>query len=87
MTDWGLHLYYNIVSLVSRRSVDNAGFPWNLVENAGSEKRYEKGTCPVADDLFEKSIIMSIPSCLTSEDEADVIQAFTKVMNHEAPGT
>ena len=87
MTDWGLHLYYNIVSLVSGRSVDNAGFPWNLVENAGSEKRYEKGTCPVADDLFEKSIIMSIPSCLTSEDEADVIQAFTKVMNHEAPGT
>jgi dTDP-4-amino-4,6-dideoxygalactose transaminase len=84
MTDWGLHLYYNIVSLVSRRSVDNAGFPWNLVENAGSEKRYEKGTCPVADGLFEKSIIMSIPSCLTSEDEADVIQAFTKVMNHYA---
>ena len=87
MTNWGLHLYYNIVSLVSRRSVDNAGFSWNLVENAGSEKRYEKGTCPVADGLFEQSIIMSIPSCLTPEDEADVIQAFTKVMNHEAPGT
>jgi len=87
MTNWGLHLYYNIVSLVSRRSVDNAGFPWNLVENAGSEKRYEKGTCPVADGLFEQSIIMSIPSCLTPEDEADVIQAFTKVMNHYARGT
>ncbi len=87
MTNWGLHLYYNIVSLVSRRSVDNAGFPWNLVENAGSEKRYEKGTCPVADGLFEQSIIMSIPSCLIPEDEADVIQAFTKVMNHYARGT
>jgi 8-amino-3,8-dideoxy-alpha-D-manno-octulosonate transaminase len=82
MTDWGLHLYYNIVSLVSRRSVDNAGFPWNLVENTSSEKRYEKGSCPVADHLFERSIIMSIPSCLTPEDEADVIQAFKKVMNH-----
>jgi 8-amino-3,8-dideoxy-alpha-D-manno-octulosonate transaminase len=84
MTDWGLHLYYNIVSLVSRRSVDSAGFPWNLAENAGSEKRYEKGTCPVADHLFERSIIMSVPSCLAPEDEADVIQAFKKVMNHYA---
>src|SRR5207248_6823019 len=36
MTDWGLHLYYNIVSLVARRSVDR-GFPWTLAENASSE--------------------------------------------------
>jgi 8-amino-3,8-dideoxy-alpha-D-manno-octulosonate transaminase len=87
MTDWGLHLYYNIVSLVSRRSIDQAGFPWNLAENANSEKRYEKGTCPVADRLFEQSIIISIPSCLTPEDETDVIQAFTKVMNDCTRGT
>lgn len=80
MTEWGLHLYYNVVSLVMRRSVDKLGFPWSLLENAGSEMRYEKGTCPVADGLFERSIIMSIPSCLTSEDEADIIQAFKKVL-------
>jgi dTDP-4-amino-4,6-dideoxygalactose transaminase len=82
MTDWGLHLYYNIVSLVARRSVDKMGFPWNLVENADSEMRYEKGTCPVADDLFERSIIMSIPSCLSSTDEDDIIHAFRKVIPH-----
>jgi len=80
MTEWGLHLYYNVVSLVMRRSVDKLGFPWSLLENAGSEMRYEKGTCPVADGLFERSIIMSIPSCLTSENEADIIQAFKKVL-------
>lgn len=82
MSDWGLHLYYNIVSLVTKQSIDNAGFPWSLVENASSEKRYEKGTCPVADDLFERSIIMSIPSCLTAADENDIIHAFTKVMKN-----
>lgn len=82
MTDWGLHLYYNIVSLVRKRSVDELGFPWNLIENASSKKRYEKGTCPVADSLFERSIIMSIPSCLKSADEDDIIQAFTKVLTH-----
>jgi dTDP-4-amino-4,6-dideoxygalactose transaminase len=80
MTDWGLHLYYNIVSLVTRRSIDGGGFPWNLSENAGSEMRYQKGTCPKADDLFERSIIMSIPSCLKSNDEDDIIHAFQKVV-------
>ena len=82
MTEWGLHLYYNIVSLIRRRSIDRLGFPWNLVENATSEKHYDKGMCPVADSLFERSIIMSIPSCLKSTDEDDIIQAFTKVLRH-----
>lgn len=80
MTDWGLHLYYNIVSLVAKRSVDNRGFPWNLAENNTSEQRYEKGTCQAADSLFERSIIMSIPSCLSERDEADIVTAFTKVL-------
>jgi 8-amino-3,8-dideoxy-alpha-D-manno-octulosonate transaminase len=82
MTDWGLHLYYNIASLVTRRSVDGRGFPWSLSENAGSEMRFVKGTCPNADQLFERSIIMSIPSCLTARDEDDIVHAFEKVMLH-----
>jgi 8-amino-3,8-dideoxy-alpha-D-manno-octulosonate transaminase len=82
MTDWGLHLYYNIVSLVKKHSVDPRGFPWTLSENKESEMRYERGTCPVADSLFERSIIMSIPSCLNQDDEDDIIRAFTKVVNY-----
>lgn len=82
MTDWGLHLYYNIVSLVTKCSIDKAGFPWTLAENRGSEMQYDKGTCPQADSLFERSIIMSIPSCLTTGDEDDIIHAFQKVLNH-----
>src|SRR5439155_17311662 len=75
MTDWGLHLYYNIVSLLDMRSVDANGFPWKLSENAGLQKQYRKGACPFADSVFERSIIMSIPSCLTNRDEDDIIQA------------
>ena len=82
MTDWGLHLYYNIVSLVSKRSVDKAGYPWTLAENRGSDMRYDKGICPTADSLFERSIIMSIPSCLSAQDENDIVQAFRKVMHY-----
>lgn len=81
MTDWGLHLYYNIISLVKRCSIDKLGFPWDMTENASSEKRYDKGTCPVADSLFERSVIMSIPSNLKPNDEDDIIRAFAKVLN------
>lgn len=79
MTDWGFHLYYNIASLVGRTSVDRAGFPWNLAENSGLRSEYAKGTCPVADSLFERSILLAIPSSLTGRDEQDIVRAFEKV--------
>jgi len=56
MTDWGLHIYSNITSLINKTSVDKKGFPWNLSENKRSETNYGKGACPVADSLFERSI-------------------------------
>ncbi len=75
MTDWGLHLYYNNASLVHRR-----GLAWRLSENQGLERDYSKGTCPVADGLFERSILLPVPSCLTEQDENDIILAFEKVL-------
>ena len=83
MTGWHLHLYYNIVSLVRKTSVDRNGFPWKLAENRGLEREYGKGACPVADSLFERSILLPIPSCLTTEDEDDIIRAFERVLSHE----
>lgn len=82
MTDWGLHIYSNIVSLVNKTSTDGKGFPWTLAENRSSKLQYAKGTCPVADDLFERSILIAIPSCLTETDEDDIIHAFRKVLAH-----
>jgi 8-amino-3,8-dideoxy-alpha-D-manno-octulosonate transaminase len=80
MTEWGLHLYYNNASLVRKASVDGRGFPWNLAENAGLGRDYSKGACPNADSLFERSIILPIPSCLTRQDEDEIIAAFEKVL-------
>jgi len=76
MTDWGLHLYYNNLSLLARR-----GFPWDLPANEGSVRDYSKGACPVADSLFERSILIPIPSCLTEQDEKDIILAFEKTLS------
>jgi dTDP-4-amino-4,6-dideoxygalactose transaminase len=82
MTDWGLHVYSNIVSLVNQTSVDTAGFPWKLAENEQSKPTYSKGACPTADSLFERSILLAIPSCLTERDEDDIVFAFRKVLTH-----
>jgi 8-amino-3,8-dideoxy-alpha-D-manno-octulosonate transaminase len=82
MTDWGLHIYFNIVSLVNKTSIDKSGFPWKLVENQGSNPSYTKGTCPVADSLFERSTLLAVPSCLTEKDEEEIIHAFRKVLSH-----
>ena len=80
MTEWGLHLYTNNVSLVNKTSVDSLGFPWNLSENQSSVRNYSKGACPRADSLFERSILLPIPSCLTRKDEREIIRAFEKVL-------
>jgi 8-amino-3,8-dideoxy-alpha-D-manno-octulosonate transaminase len=81
MTRWGLHLYYNNLNLLRRASVDGRGFPWNLPANQGLGGSYEKGSCPVADNLFERSILLPIPSCLTPDDEGDLEEAFEKVLS------
>ncbi len=85
MTSWGLHLYYNNLSLLKRASIEPGGFPWNLPANKDSAAQYEKGSCPCADSLFERSILLPIPSCLKLADEADIIAAFEKVIKALAP--
>ncbi len=85
MTDWGLHIYYNIPSLVLKTSIDKGNFPWGLAENRDSVAEYGKGTCPQADSLFERTNLIAIPSCLTKQDEQDIIAAFTKVLSSVTP--
>lgn len=80
MTEWGLHIYYNIPSLVLKTSIDQSGFPWALEENRECRPEYGKGTCPQADSLFERTILLAIPSCLARQDEEDVAEAFRKVL-------
>ncbi len=69
LADYGLHIYYNIPSLVNKIPVSPAGNPWNLKENAQSTCKYDKGTCPASDALFARSVLIPIPSCLTPDQE------------------
>ncbi len=80
MTSWGLHLYYNIPSLVQKTGIDKRNSPWSLAENKDSRTDYAKGACPQADSLFERTNLLAIPSNLTTKDEDDIIAAFEKVL-------
>jgi hypothetical protein len=39
----------------------------------------------MADSLFERSVLIAIPSCLTRRDEDDIIHAFKKVLQALLP--
>jgi dTDP-4-amino-4,6-dideoxygalactose transaminase len=75
LSDYGLHIYHNIRSLVERIPLSPAGNPWSLPQNAESVYEYGKGTCPTSDDLFERSVIITIPSRLTAEQEQEMAQS------------
>ena len=68
-------------SCTLRSVCDKDGSPWSLNRNRDSKPHYRKGTCPVADNLFERSLLVAIPSCLTQSDEDDIILAFRKVLS------
>lgn len=79
--NYGLHIYYNIPSLVDKVPLSSSGNPWNLPGNQDSNYNYNKGTCPVSDKLFARSVLLPIPSVLTPEQEkraVEVIKASAK---------
>jgi 8-amino-3,8-dideoxy-alpha-D-manno-octulosonate transaminase len=68
MTDWGLHIYYNNLSLVEKRSLSAAGRPWTDPLNSfAANYEYKKGTLPGLDDLIARSSLLSIPPTLSPE--------------------
>ena len=69
LAEYGLHIYYNIPQLVDKTPLSPAGNPWNLPQNQKSVYSYNKGACPWSDTLFERSILLTIPSCLTRDQE------------------
>jgi dTDP-4-amino-4,6-dideoxygalactose transaminase len=76
LEDYGLHIYFNIAALGKKVGTDSVGTPWTLERNRDSVYEYGRGACPVADDLFGRSQLLTIPSCLTGLDEDQVIEAF-----------
>jgi dTDP-4-amino-4,6-dideoxygalactose transaminase len=69
ISEYGLHIYYNIPSLVNKVPLSPAGNPWTLPHNSLSVYNYAKGACPTSDALFARAVLLPIPSRLTAEQE------------------
>ncbi len=69
LADYGLHIYSNVPQLVNKVPLSPAGNPWSLPQNQDSLRDYAKGACPQSDALFARSVLIPIPSRLTSEQE------------------
>ena len=79
MPEWGLHIYYQVPSLVKKRGTSSAGRPWSDPLNEfAKDYSYDKGTCPVEDDLVSRGNLFSIPPALTNEICDRVIEEFQK---------
>lgn len=77
MTGWGLHIYYNNVSLVKKRGVNSAGRPWSDPLNEfHKDISYEKGALPQMDDLIERSCLITVPPALTKETCDRIIEIY-----------
>jgi 8-amino-3,8-dideoxy-alpha-D-manno-octulosonate transaminase len=75
LCEYGLHIYHNIGALVKKVPLSPAGNPWSLPQNAESVHDYRKGACPKSDELFAKSILITIPSKLTRAQEKEMAEA------------
>jgi dTDP-4-amino-4,6-dideoxygalactose transaminase len=85
LSEYGLHIYHNVRSLVETTPLSPAGNPWSLPQNAGRAFAYAKGSCPTSDNLFERSIIVTIPSRLTEQQEQEMAQAIRNAVGEGGP--
>jgi len=76
LENYGLHIYFNIPALLRKIGTDHRGSPWTLHENRDSIYDYSRGACPQSDDLFARTQLLTIPSCLCPQDEEDILAAF-----------
>ena len=83
MTEWGFHLYYNIVSLRADDQCRSAGFPWNLRRMPVFGRNTQRGPALWRILSLNAAFFLRFRPSLTEHDENDIIRAFEKV--HPGP--
>jgi dTDP-4-amino-4,6-dideoxygalactose transaminase len=81
VSEYGLHMYYNIPALVGKVPLSPAGNPWTLPQNARSVYNYAKGACPKSDALFARAVLLPIPSRLTEVQEKSAVNVIREAVS------
>jgi dTDP-4-amino-4,6-dideoxygalactose transaminase len=81
----GLHLYYQVASLVNKAGISRLS-SWQTEENkASSGVAYARGSCPHLDDLISRTVVLCVASILTPRDVKDIIAGYRKVARAVCP--
>jgi 8-amino-3,8-dideoxy-alpha-D-manno-octulosonate transaminase len=81
LSDYGMHVYYNLPQLTHKTPLSPAGNPWSLPQNRRSVYDYRKGACPRSDALFERAILLPIPSRLTRAQESAAVKIIQEALS------
>jgi 8-amino-3,8-dideoxy-alpha-D-manno-octulosonate transaminase len=77
MEEWGLHIYYNLPSLVHKQPSMGEYTVWDLKENDfAKDYTYGVGTLPYLDSLVERTVLFCIASNLNEEHKSVIREAF-----------
>jgi 8-amino-3,8-dideoxy-alpha-D-manno-octulosonate transaminase len=81
MEEWGLHIYYNIPSLVEKKPFSGRYSVWDLRENSfAKDYTYGKGTLPQLDRYVESTVLFCVASILSEEEKMFILEAFEKTL-------
>lgn len=76
MSEYGMHIYYNIRALVEKRSNSLDGSPWTHPANVQLARDYQRGALPRTDQLLARSVILPVASNLSLDQEQQYIFVF-----------
>lgn len=77
VAEFYFHIYHHNVSLVMKRGVNSAGYPWTEPRNAFAEEiQYKPGTLPRLDDLAERSVILPVAPVLSAENCGRIVEIY-----------
>lgn len=77
VAEFYFHIYHHNVSLVQRRGINSAGYPWTEPRNAFAQDiPYVPGTLPCLDDLAERSVLIPVAPVLSQENCDRIIEIY-----------
>ncbi len=78
--DW--HIYHWMYPVTLKSGPTAANYPWEdpAYVEAGGNVEYGKGDCPVADELFDKVVIVAINQWYTAADCKHIANGINKVL-------
>jgi len=79
--DWHLYSYMFPITLQSAATQEGCPFQCPIYRQRGGQITYARGDCPVADDLFDRMVTISLNQWYTDKDCSHIAAGINKVLS------